>query len=93
MGVTTGARWSRGQCVQRAIVEAKQRRSVIGWVTKKLLFQDPCFGRHFMPLVPAAFAVVRTLKSALGPRGGLRPVQECCAPASSMAPAVWALVG
>jgi hypothetical protein len=34
---TRGARWSRGQCAQHMIVEAKQGRSVIGWVTKNLL--------------------------------------------------------
>jgi hypothetical protein len=34
----------------------------------------PCFGRHAKPLVPAAFAVVSTHQSALGPRGGLWPV-------------------
>jgi hypothetical protein len=34
----------------------------------------PCFGRHVKPSVPAAFAVVSTHQSALGPRGGLRPV-------------------
>jgi hypothetical protein len=30
-----------------------------------------CFGRHVKPLVPAAFTVVSTHQSALGPRGGL----------------------
>jgi hypothetical protein len=30
-----GAQWPRGQCARRATAEAKQRRSVIGWVTKK----------------------------------------------------------
>jgi hypothetical protein len=34
----------------------------------------PCFGMHVKPLVPAAFAVVSTHQSALGPRGGLWPV-------------------
>jgi hypothetical protein len=29
-----GARWPSGQCAQRAIAEAKQRWSVIGWVIK-----------------------------------------------------------
>jgi hypothetical protein len=50
----------------RAIVEVKQRRSVIGWMTKNLLSRVPCFG-----LVPAAFAVVSTHQSALGLRGRL----------------------
>jgi hypothetical protein len=30
-----------------------------------------CFGRHIKPFVPAAFAVVSTHQSALGPFGGL----------------------
>jgi hypothetical protein len=34
----------------------------------------PKHGRHVKPLVPAAFAVVSTHQSALGPRGGLWPV-------------------
>jgi hypothetical protein len=43
--------------------------SVIGWVTKNLFSRvSPCFGRHVKPLVPAAFAVVSTRLSALGPR-------------------------
>jgi hypothetical protein len=47
------------QCAQRAIVEAKQRWSVIGWGTKNLLYQaPPCTGKHVKPLVPDAFAVV-----------------------------------
>jgi hypothetical protein len=40
---------------------------------QNLLYRVPrCFRRHVKPLVPAAF--VSTYKSALGPRGGLRPV-------------------
>jgi hypothetical protein len=36
-------------------MEAKQRWSVIGWVTKNVLSRaPPCFGRHVKPLVPAA---------------------------------------
>jgi hypothetical protein len=53
-----------GQCARRTIAEVKQRRSVIGWVTKYVLSRGPlCFGRHFKPLVPT-FAVVSTHKSA-----------------------------
>jgi hypothetical protein len=60
--------------LRRAIAEVKQRWSVIG-CTKNLLFRVlPCFGRHVKLLVPAVFAVVSTLQSALGPRGGLWPV-------------------
>jgi hypothetical protein len=56
---------------RRAIVEVKQRWSVIGWVTKNVLSQaPPCFERHVKPLEPIAFAVVSTHQSALGPRGG-----------------------
>jgi hypothetical protein len=41
--------------LRRAIAEAKQRCSVIGWVPKNLLSRAPtCFGRHVKPLVPAA---------------------------------------
>jgi hypothetical protein len=61
--------------LRHAIVEVKQRRSVMRWVTKNLLSRaPPCFGRHLKPLVPAAFTVVSTDQSALGPRGGLWPV-------------------
>jgi hypothetical protein len=53
-----------------AIAEVKQRWSVIGWVTKKILSETPpCFGRHVKPLVLSAFAVVSTHQPALGPRG------------------------
>jgi hypothetical protein len=34
---TQDVRWPGGQCAQRAIAEAKQRWSVIGWVTKNLV--------------------------------------------------------
>jgi hypothetical protein len=35
-GKGRGARWSRGQCVRRAVAEAKHRSQwpVMGWVTK-----------------------------------------------------------
>jgi hypothetical protein len=62
--------------LRRAIAKVKQRRSVIGWVTKYLSRVPPCFGRYVKPLVPAAFAVVST-QSALGPRRGLRPISLC----------------
>jgi hypothetical protein len=45
--------------------EVKQHWSVIGWVTKNLLFRAPtCFERHVKPLVPAAFTVVSIHQSA-----------------------------
>jgi hypothetical protein len=67
--------------LRRAIVEVKQRWTIIGWVTKTLLYRTPpCFGRHVKPLVPAAFAVVGTHQHALGPRGGLWPVLLMCYP-------------
>jgi hypothetical protein len=64
---------------------AKQRWSVIGWVTKNLLSRiPPCFQRHVKLLVLAAFAVV-THQSALGPRGVwpvlLEVFHKACAPA------------
>jgi hypothetical protein len=69
------------RALRRAIVEVKQRWSVIGWVTKNLLsLAAPCFGRHVKPLVPAAFAVVSTHQPALSPRGGLWPVLLMCNP-------------
>jgi hypothetical protein len=44
------------------------------WVPKNLLsIAPPCFVK---PLVSAAFAVVSTHQSALGPRGGLWQVQS-----------------
>jgi hypothetical protein len=53
--------------VRSTIAEAKQYWSIIGWVTKNLIFRvRPCFGRHAKPLVPAVFAVVSTHQSALG---------------------------
>jgi hypothetical protein len=59
----------------RAIAKVKQRWSVIGWVTKNLLFRaPPCFGGHVKTLVPAAYAIVSTHQPALGPRGGLWPI-------------------
>jgi hypothetical protein len=36
-----------------------------------------CFGRHVKPAVPAAFPVVSTHQSALGPRGGSGPFSLC----------------
>jgi hypothetical protein len=67
--------------LRRAIAEAKQRWSVIGWVIKNLLSRaPPCFGRYVKPMVPAAFTVVSTHKSALGPRSGLWPVLLMCNP-------------
>jgi hypothetical protein len=64
-----------------AVQEVKQRWLVIGWVTKNLLSRAaPCFRRHVKPLVPAAFAVVRTYQSALGPHDGLWPVLLICYP-------------
>jgi hypothetical protein len=75
-----GARWPRG-ALQHAIVEVKQRWSVIRRVTKNVLSRaPPCFGRHVKPLIPAAFAVVSTHQPALGPRGGLWPVLLMCNP-------------
>jgi hypothetical protein len=54
---------------------------VIGWVTKNLLTRaSPCFGRHVKPLVLAAFVVVGSHQSVLGPRGGLWPVLLVCNP-------------
>jgi hypothetical protein len=67
--------------LRRGIVEAKQRWSAIGWVTKNLLSRaPPCFGRLVKLLVPAAFAVVSTHQTALGPCGGLWPVLLMCNP-------------
>jgi hypothetical protein len=67
--------------LQHAIAEVKQRWSVIGWVTKNLLSRaPPCFGRYVKPLVPAAFAVVSTYQTVLGPRGGLWLVLFMCNP-------------
>jgi hypothetical protein len=64
----------------RRAIEVKQHWSVIGWVTKNLLSWAPCIGRHVKPLVSAAFAVVNTHQSTLGPRGGLWLVLLLCDP-------------
>jgi hypothetical protein len=56
--------------LRRAIAEVKQRWSVIGWVTKKILSRaPPRLRRYFKPLVPAVFAIVSTHQPALGPCG------------------------
>jgi hypothetical protein len=68
----------------------KQRWSVIGWVTKNLLFRaPPCCERHVKPLVAAAFAVVSTQQSALSLRGGFRPVLFMCDPLRRPVPQQW----
>jgi hypothetical protein len=56
-----------------------RKLSNVGYVTKNLLYQaPPCFGRHVMPVVPAAFAVVSTHRCTLGPRGRLWLVLLMC---------------
>jgi hypothetical protein len=87
-GIVSSTRWPRGQCAQRAIARVKQRsqRSVIGWVSKSLFSPaPPYFRRHVKPLVSAAFVVVNSHQSPLGPRGGLTiwvNHKEACAPAA-----------
>jgi hypothetical protein len=57
--------------MKSAIAEVKQRK---GWLLvshQKLPRAPLCFGKHGRPLIPAAFAVVRTHQSVLDPRGGL----------------------
>jgi hypothetical protein len=67
--------------IRRVIPEVKQHWSVMGWVKKNLLSRaPPCLGRHLKPLVSAAFTVVSTHQSALGPRGGLWRVLLMCNP-------------
>jgi hypothetical protein len=58
-------RWGAPRSVRFAVRSRKLSKrcltcqSVIGWVTKNLLFRaPPCFGRHVKPWVPAAFTVV-----------------------------------
>jgi hypothetical protein len=66
--------------LRRAIGVVKQRYSVIRWVIKNLLSRGPpCLARH-VPLFPAAFAVVSTHQSALGPHGWLWLVLRKCNP-------------
>jgi hypothetical protein len=72
-------KYSRGAQSRHTIVEAKQRWSVIRWLTKNLLSRAPsCFERHVKPLLPAAFVVVSTHQSTLGPRSGLWPILLMC---------------
>jgi hypothetical protein len=60
--------------LQHAIAKAKQRWSVIGWVTKNSFSRaPPCFGKH-VKHVSTPFAVVSTHQSVLGLRGGLWPL-------------------
>jgi hypothetical protein len=49
----------------------------------------PCFGRHVKPLAPAAFAIVSTHQSALGPRGGLCHVLLVSNPQGRPMPQQW----
>jgi hypothetical protein len=70
-GPTVTALW-------RAIAEAKQHWSVIGWVTKNVLCRaPPCFERHVKPLVPAAFAVVSTHQPRWARLVGYGPFSLC----------------
>jgi hypothetical protein len=69
--------WPHSQYARRAFIV----RSKVIVVTKNLLSQaPPCFGRHFKPLITAAFAMVSTHQSALGLRGGLWHVLFMCNP-------------
>jgi hypothetical protein len=72
--------------LRRAILEIKQRWSIIDWVTKNVLSRAPwCFGKHAKPLVPAAFANVSTHQPELGPRGGLwLLIRKACSPAQDI---------
>jgi hypothetical protein len=75
---------------RRVIAKVKQRWSVIGWVTKNLLsWAPPCFGRHVMSLVSAAFAVVSSHQPALSPRGRLWPVLLMRNPRGRSVPQQW----
>jgi hypothetical protein len=65
-----------------AIVEVKQRWSVIGWVTKNLLSRGPpCFERHVKPLVPAAL-------TALARVVGYGPFSLCVIHKEGLCPAI-----
>jgi hypothetical protein len=69
-----GAQWPCGQCNSAC----DRERSVIRWVTKKLLSRVPlCFGRHVRPLIPAAFAVRFGGQSAPGPLVGYGTFSLC----------------
>jgi hypothetical protein len=62
----------------------RSQRSVIGWVTKNLLYRGPPrFREHVKPLVLAAFAVISTHQSALGVVGygqfSLFVIHKACA--------------
>jgi hypothetical protein len=65
-------RWPRGQSAWNAIADAKQRWSVIEWVTKNVLSRaPPCFGRHVKPLLLHLHCNCNCLhlhQYALGPR-------------------------
>jgi hypothetical protein len=63
-----GARWPRGQCASTC--DRGSYTTLVGhWMSaKKLLSRaPPSFGRHVKLLIPAAFAVVSTRQSVLGP--------------------------
>jgi hypothetical protein len=49
-----------GSALWRVTSEAKQRWSVIGWVTKNLLSRVPWLRKARKQVVPAAFVVVST---------------------------------
>jgi hypothetical protein len=66
--------------IQHAIAEAKQRWSVIAWVTKNVLSRaPPCFGGHVKLLVPAAFAVITPTTVLMRVTSGRRQVVKIIA--------------
>jgi hypothetical protein len=60
--------------LQRVITEVKQLWSFMKWVTKNLYLVLLVLQSYVERLLPAAFTVVSTHQSTLGPRGGLWPV-------------------
>jgi hypothetical protein len=57
--INKGARYPRGQSVQRAMLVG-HRMGDHKLIIKALDRAPPCFGRHVKPLVPVAFEVVST---------------------------------
>jgi hypothetical protein len=76
-----GARWSSGQCTKRAIAEAKQRWSVIGWVIKIYYLEllrvsegtlNCCSWMHLQSVAPTLVSRRGEVRQAAGRKNNCR---------------------
>jgi hypothetical protein len=73
-----GSAWDRGRKTTLVSHKMSDQKFVIS--------RSSVLGRHVKALAPAAFAVVSTHQSALGPLGGLLPVFLMCNPSEKPVP-------